>query len=174
LKRNDKQDQTKVLLSLGSNIGDKIDYIEKAINLLTQSGIFNIIQRSSYYFTEPYGISEQNWYANIVVEGYTELEANSFLQFCKSIEYMLGRKIRKRWTNREIDIDILFFGNSIIQTKELEIPHPQIQFRNFVLVPLNEIEPNFVHPVFNVTISELFSISKDKLQVIKKDDARRN
>lgn len=168
--KNKSINREKVILSLGSNVGDRFQYIRQAIDLLQEINAIDSIVISSYYFTEPYGVENQNWYINTAISGYTTLSETNLLNLCKSTEYFLGRKIRERWTEREIDIDILFYGNKITKNKILEIPHPGIHLRRFVLQPLVEIEPNFIHPVLLKSISNLLQNCKDNLQVIKENE----
>ncbi|MGB9702796.1 MAG: 2-amino-4-hydroxy-6-hydroxymethyldihydropteridine diphosphokinase [Candidatus Kapaibacteriota bacterium] len=168
--KNNNLHKIQVLLALGSNIGDRVSYIRQAIDLLKEINAVDSLKISSYYVTEPYGVSNQNWYINAAISGYTTLSETSLLSICKSIEYYLGRQIRSRWSEREIDIDILFYGNKIAKNKLLEIPHPEIHLRKFVLQPLDEIEPNFIHPILLKSVSYLLQHCKDNLQVIKDNE----
>jgi 2-amino-4-hydroxy-6-hydroxymethyldihydropteridine diphosphokinase len=160
--------KNKVILSLGANLGDEEQYLSEAIDLLKSYGAIEISKVSSLFKTEPLGLSTQGWYTNMVISGFTELNETLLLFYCKTIEYLLGRKLRSRWSEREIDIDILFFGNMIINTQNLVIPHPELHLRNFVLEPLAEIEPDFVHPILLKSIIDLLYSSPDNLLVIKK------
>lgn len=168
--KNNNLHKIKVILALGSNIGDRVSYIRKAIDLLKEINALESVKISSYYVTEPYGISNQNWFINAAISGFTTLNETSLLNICKSIEYYLGRQVRSRWSEREIDIDILFYGNKISKNKLLEIPHPEIHLRKFVLQPLVEIEPNFIHPILLKSVSNLLQHCKDNLQVIKDNE----
>ncbi|MGQ9820031.1 MAG: 2-amino-4-hydroxy-6-hydroxymethyldihydropteridine diphosphokinase [Candidatus Kapaibacteriales bacterium] len=143
------------LLSVGSNLGDRINNIKKAIEMI--SGMVNteVLRISSFYETEPFGYKEQPWFINIAVSGYTSLSIMEFYYHCKSIEQAIGRKPRPKWHEREIDIDILFFGNQLIDSLVLQIPHKGIPERRFVLVTAAEIHPDFVHPLLHKTISQL-------------------
>lgn len=156
-----------IYLSLGSNIGSKINNIDNAVGLLSQSGIISNIVQSSYYETEPYGYVEQDTFVNIALKANTCLSIFELLYFAKSVEYLLGRKIRQRWHNREIDIDIIFYNDLIYESNYLTIPHLYFKFRNFVLVPLVEIEPNLIDPISHKSITELLKGCSD-VSIVKK------
>jgi len=154
-----------IYIGLGSNIGDKKDYIIKAE--LEISKIFNtkVLKSSSLYKTEPWGIKNQDFFLNSVLEIKTSLNPYELLSELKRIELVLGRKKREKWFEREIDIDLLFYNDFILEIEELKIPHPEISNRNFVLVPLCELKPDFVHPVFKKTMKELLNDSIDNSEV---------
>lgn len=147
-----------VFLSIGSNINDRIKNIEKALNMFNLCEDIIISKTSALYETEPWGVKNQNWFINIAVEIKTTLSPKDLLIKCNKIEQIVGRNREKetRWGERIIDIDIIFYENEIINTKSLTIPHERMHERAFVLVPMLEIAPNFVHPLFNKTISELY------------------
>lgn len=157
----------RVFLGLGSNIGDRISFISGAVTEIKKNNAIKFVNASSVYETEPWGVEKQNLFLNIVIEIYTSLTPDELLKLIKETEKGLGRLERKKWTEREIDIDILFYDNLIIDKKGLKIPHPEIQNRNFVLIPMNEIAPDFVHPGFHKKISELTVMSPDKLKCKK-------
>lgn len=146
-----------VYLSLGSNLGDRISYIQQAVIHLGAVKDTEIIRTSSFYETEPWNTDTPNWFVNAVVELKTKLSPHELLAECMRIEKQLGRKREenKDYADRTIDIDILFYKNEIISDDELIIPHKFLHLRAFVLVPLLELIPDFVHPVMNKTISEL-------------------
>jgi 2-amino-4-hydroxy-6-hydroxymethyldihydropteridine diphosphokinase len=144
-----------IILSIGSNIGNKKKNIENAISLLRNEYNINILNISNFYETEPFGYKEQEWFFNIVLIGNTDLTPHNLLIACKKIETDLGRKKTTQWTERIIDIDILMYSDLILNTIELTIPHKYLHLRNFVLVPLNSIVPDIIHPIFNKTISQL-------------------
>lgn len=154
-----------VLLSLGSNLGERTQNITRAIELLSKEKIIENIQISSYYETEPLGYSNQPNFINVVVTGETNLSAENLLKECKRIEKRLGRQIRPRWHEREIDIDIILYSDKIIQTEELQIPHPELKHRKFVLIPANEIAGNWKVPILSKTISELLENCSDETNV---------
>ncbi len=141
-------------LSIGSNLGRRRENCEKAVSLLSENGI-KIIKHSSMIETEPWGIKDQPKFINMAVEAETEKKPEELPGIIKKIEAEIGRKENIRWGPRVIDIDILFYDDLIIKTPELEIPHPLIHERYFVLNPLAEIAPEKVHPVLKKTIKNL-------------------
>lgn len=145
-----------IILSLGSNVGNRIDNMNKAIEILSNKGI-RIKQISSFYETEPWGVKEQAKFLNAVIKAETSLSPQELLLCIKSIESELGRKETFRWGPRMIDIDILFYDNQVINNDELTIPHPLIQDREFVLLPLVEILPDWIHPVLSKDIKTLLN-----------------
>jgi 2-amino-4-hydroxy-6-hydroxymethyldihydropteridine diphosphokinase len=162
---------SKVFLLLGGNLGNRKANLEKTVCLIKQK-IGDIIKYSSVYETEPWGFNDNLLFLNQVVYIETKLSPYSLISELQKIESSLGRKrSEKQWTSRVIDIDILFYDNIIINKKELKIPHPLIDKRRFVLVPLAEISENFVHPVKNKTIKELLYICNDKLKVERYNSA---
>lgn len=143
-----------VYLLLGSNLGNRKEILDKAIELLSQK-IGVIISQSKDYETAPWGVTNQPDFLNLAVSIQTRLEPLQILEITQSIENQLGRVRKEKWGARLIDIDILFYGNEIIDEPILKIPHPLLQERDFALSPLSEIAPNFVHPVFGKTVLEL-------------------
>ena len=156
----------KSYLSLGSNIGDRESNIAQAITALgVYDGIVNL-ESASFYLTEPLYNLEQEYFINTVVGIQTSLNPFELLDTVKKIEIMLGRKIiKKKNMPRIIDIDILVHGDSIIETKELVIPHPFICQRKFVLIPFDEIATDFKIPHINLTVHELLGRCPDKALV---------
>jgi len=140
-------------LGLGSNMGERQDYLERALNFLSQR--LRIGKVSSIYDTEPVGNVNQPRFLNMVCQVYTSLPPMALLTLGKGIESKLGRVSGKSNAPRPIDIDILFYGDHIIETPELVIPHPRLTERAFVLIPLAQIAPDLVHPVNGKTIKEL-------------------
>jgi 2-amino-4-hydroxy-6-hydroxymethyldihydropteridine diphosphokinase len=120
-----------------------------------------ILKESSIYETESWGISNQPDYLNQVVKITTELTPQKLLKFILKIELEMGRKRKYKFAPRIIDIDILFYDQKILKTDSLQIPHPYISERNFVLAPLNELNPNFIHPVLKLSINQLFQQCTD-------------
>lgn len=159
-------------LGFGSNIGERISFIADAISEIEKIKDIKIIKSSSVYETEPWGNIRQDDYLNSVIEIETILEANNLLLELKSIEKKLGRTDNEKWSEREIDIDLLFYGSNIIDDEFMKVPHQQIENRMFVLIPMNEIAPDFIHPVLNKTISELLKDSNDKLKVVKYETSK--
>lgn len=146
-----------VYLSLGSNFGDRIGYVQQATSLLGASDGISIVRTSAFYETEPWGMNSENWFVNAVLEVKTTLSPHSLLEECQRIEAQLGRKRQDNngYADRSIDIDILFYNKEIINEENLVIPHKFVHLRAFTLVPLLELIPNFEHPVLHKIISEL-------------------
>lgn len=156
-----------IYLGLGSNIGDKIKYINSAVEAISKLKDTKVIRSSSIYKTEPWGIKSQDEFLNSVLEIESGLNPEELLFELKRIENVLGRKNRVKWHKREIDIDVLFYNNVVLKNDNINIPHPEIQNRKFVLIPLCELNPGFIHPVLNETMECLLSNSKDNLKVLK-------
>ncbi len=146
-----------VYLSLGSNCGDRIGFVQQATSLLNAADGITLIRTSAFYETEPWGMDSENWFVNAVVEMKTTLSPQKLLEECQRIEHQLGRKRADSsgYSDRTIDIDILFYGKEIINDENLIIPHKFLHLRAFILVPLLELIPNFEHPVLHKTITEL-------------------
>ena len=144
---------TGCLLSLGSNIGARLANIRAAVELLRKSG--RVTAKSNVYETPPWGVENQPRFLNCCAALETGKTPLELLSAVKDIERELGRKTRGRWEAREIDIDILTYGYEIIASAELEIPHPRMRERAFVLVPLLEIAPGFKHPESGESIDRL-------------------
>lgn len=143
-----------VFLGLGSNIGDKEKYIRKALSLISQFGAVKKI--SHLYLTEPVGGIKQQWFLNCAVAIETSIDPEALLSTLKSIERKLGRKKTVKNGPRCIDIDILFYADLQVNTNDLVIPHPLLQERLFVLQPLMDLDPLFIHPVLKKSIQELY------------------
>lgn len=165
IKTKSCSEDTFVLLSVGSNVGDRHRNIELAFELLVEKQILTNAVMSSYYETEPVGILDQDWFLNVAIAGSTKLCSDDLLLACKEIELQIGREKRKRWHKREIDIDIILFGNEVVNTEELQIPHPRLYKRRFVLLPANEIAAKSRVPTFDMTIEELLSECNDTSKV---------
>ena len=153
-----------VHLGLGSNMGDRQENLDKALEFLSQR--LRMRKVSSIYDTEPVGDTDQPRFLNLVCQSYTRLEPMGLLALAKGIESKLGRA-GKSGAPRTIDIDILLYEEQVIETPELVIPHPKMTERAFVLVPLDEIAPDLVHPVSGKTIRELLQEITEKQGVFK-------
>ena len=146
-----------VYLSLGSNIGDRVGYIQQATSLQSAHQDINIVTTSSFYETEPWGMESENWFVNAVIQITTTLSPESLLDECQRIETQLGRKRNGQgYSDRTIDIDIIFYDKLIFNNKRLTIPHKYFHKRVFMLVPMLEIADDFVHPFFGKTVSSLY------------------
>ena len=155
-----------VFLLLGSNLGDRKLFLDKAIAAI-ETDIGRVEKESSVYETQSWGKTDEPDYLNQVVQLRTDLPAEKVLHIILQIENKLGRVREEKWGSRVIDIDILFYGQQIIDQKELKVPHPELHKRMFALEPLNEIARELIHPVFEKRIFELKSELKDNL-IVKK------
>src|SRR3954466_12662766 len=155
-----------VYLLTGGNIGDPLSNLQLACEQIAKE-TGSLLQKSSIYETAAWGLTNQNSFLNQVLFVATPLPAQELLQTLLGIEKKLGRQRVEKMGPRTIDIDILFYNNDIISSTQLTVPHPQIANRRFVLTPLNEIAPGFVHPVLQKTIAELLEICPDNLEVKK-------
>jgi 2-amino-4-hydroxy-6-hydroxymethyldihydropteridine diphosphokinase len=144
-----------VALSLGANLGESRMTIARAVKLIAASRGCRLRLVSSYWLTAPVGILDQPDFVNNAALIECDLAPARLLSRLRAIERVLGRQSREKWHEREIDIDILFFGDRVIDTPELTVPHPEIEKRAFVLLPLDEIAANFVHPVLHKTVHQL-------------------
>ncbi len=145
-----------VYLSLGSNIGDRVGYLQQATLLLKAIPEISVISTSSFYESEPWKMDSENWFVNAVVQISTTLSSEKLLDECMRIEAQLGRKRTHGYQDRTIDIDILFYDDLVIHTEALTIPHPHFHKRAFVMVPMLEIAQDFVHPLFKKTVMQLY------------------
>lgn len=130
------------IIALGSNIGDKVAKLERAMELLGADGDVRILKRSKLYKTPPWGVTDQDWFLNACVGVETTLDPHELLARCQDVETRMGRVRKERWGPRVIDVDILVHRAGAIDTKDLTLPHPRITERAFVLVPLAEIAPS--------------------------------
>lgn len=151
-----------VFLGLGSNLGDRVGFVQQATSLLTNEENIKLVSTSSFYETEPWNFKTENWFVNAVICISTSLYPYQLLKVCNRIESQLGRNREDEagYNDRTIDIDILFYDDKVIDENEngvkLTIPHPRIHQRAFMLVPMLEIAPSFVHPVLKKSISDIY------------------
>ena len=143
-------------LSLGSNLGDRENQLREAIRRLDAADV-HVLRESSIRETEPHDVRDQPWFLNMVVEAETELFPKQLLARIQRIESEMGRRRVVPKGPRTIDIDILFYGNALVKSAELEIPHPRIPQRRFVLEPLAELAPDLRHPLNRLTVREMLA-----------------
>ncbi len=155
-----------VFLLLGSNLGDRQLFLQKAIDHI-EAEIAPVTKQSAIYETQSWGKSDEPNYINQVIQLKTDLTPQTVLRKVLHIESVLGRKREEKWGSRTIDIDILFYGSDVICEAGLNIPHPQLHNRMFTLAPLSEIAPDFIHPILNKNVFELKNKLKDNL-IVKK------
>lgn len=157
----------KVFLGIGTNLGNREASLKGAIECINES-IGTVVSTSSVYETEPWGFSSDDQFLNMVVEVETVLKPSGLLGRMLMIEAKMGRlRSGEGYSSRLIDLDILLFGNIVMNTKSLVIPHPRLHERKFVLVPLSEIAPDVVHPVLKKDIKTLLKECTDKSKVLK-------
>ena len=157
-------EQKLVYVALGSNMGNRAEALARAEKAMEAAGI-HILRRSSLYWTEPVDAPPQPWFLNAVVEAETALLPKQLLHALASIEREMGRRRIVKRGPRQIDLDILLYGTSVIHTPELEVPHPGMAYRRFVLAPLAELAPELRHPVLQKSISELLAATPDRGKV---------
>lgn len=164
-----EQMKMQTFLLLGTNLGDRKKNLADACRFIEDS-IGKIIKVSSVYQTEPWGKKEQPEFLNQALKVETELPAHGLLHAAIQIEKQLGRKREERWGERTMDIDILFYGEEVIESDDLVVPHPRIAERRFVLEPLAEIGGEVVHPVVKMKVSEMLERCEDELKVVRVED----
>ncbi|UOQ49489.1 2-amino-4-hydroxy-6-hydroxymethyldihydropteridine diphosphokinase [Gracilibacillus caseinilyticus] len=147
----------KAYVALGSNIQPRVSYLNKAIQLLANHDKIQVTHQSPIYETDPVGFVEQGQFLNMVLEIETELEPTLLLDVCQRIERKLGRRREIRWGPRTIDLDILLYDQEEVETERLVLPHPRLQERAFVLIPLADIRPYLYITYFDQTVSELLT-----------------
>jgi 2-amino-4-hydroxy-6-hydroxymethyldihydropteridine diphosphokinase len=150
-----EQDLTRVFIGLGSNIEPRFERLQSSIDHLREFG--ERISSSPVYETAPVGELAQPDFLNAVIEVHTPLGPIDLFHHLKQIEKDLGRKDRPRWHEREIDLDLLFYGDLILESSKLIVPHPESAHRAFVLMPMADLDANFVHPLSNRSVADLLS-----------------
>ena len=154
-------------IGIGSNLGDKVYQCETAISDILRADQNKLLAKSSLFKTKPIGYTSQDWFVNSVIKIETDLKPLDLLRLLKDIESRLGREKTFRWGPRAIDLDILLFDKEEIEIEGLQIPHPRLQERQFVLIPLAEIDRSLIHPVLKKSIGELLENLKEDQGVEK-------
>lgn len=145
----------RIYIALGTNIGDREENLQTAKTALLPE--VTVVRESSIYVTPPWGYAHQPDFLNQVIEVSTQLEPLPLLHYLKGIEKHMGRKKRFRNGPRLIDLDLLFYGDRVVHIDDLQIPHPRMEGRAFVLVPLNEIAPDLIHPVLEISVRDMLT-----------------
>jgi 2-amino-4-hydroxy-6-hydroxymethyldihydropteridine diphosphokinase len=153
-----------VYIAMGSNVGDRAATLARAVEEMNQAGL-RILRQSSLYATQPAGGPPQAWFLNAVVEAETDWMPLRLLHALQKIERALGRRRMVIRGPRTLDLDLLFYGGSVIRSRELEVPHPRLPLRRFVLAPLTELAPALSHPLLHKTVAELLAETGDSSQV---------
>jgi 2-amino-4-hydroxy-6-hydroxymethyldihydropteridine diphosphokinase len=153
-----------VYISLGSNVGDRAATLARAVEKMNPAGL-RVLRQSSFYATQAVGGPPQAWFLNAVVEAETHLMPLQLLHTLQEIERSLGRRRMVVRGPRTLDLDLLFYGGSVIRSRELQVPHPRLPLRRFVLVPLAELAPALSHPRLHKTMAELLAETADASQV---------
>jgi 2-amino-4-hydroxy-6-hydroxymethyldihydropteridine diphosphokinase len=153
-------------IGIGSNLGDALQNCRLAICAIRAEKRNHVAAVSPFYRTEPVGRKDQNWFVNAVAALETSLNPRDLLHLLQGVENEMGRVRQERWGPRVIDLDILFYGDRVLREEDLEIPHPRLHTRRFVLLPLGAIAPNLRHPLLNQTVSQLLSILPEEEEVL--------
>lgn len=157
-----------VFIGFGSNIGDRLDFCDRAVTLLSLLPRSQVVGVSLLYETEPvndHARPGSGWFLNGVVQLETDITPKSLLEVLREIERSLGRDEENRSGPRTIDLDILFYGQRVIDEPDLVVPHPRMHHRRFVLMPLSELDPLFVHPILHRTINQLLAVAEHQPEV---------
>ncbi|MEJ5263423.1 MAG: 2-amino-4-hydroxy-6-hydroxymethyldihydropteridine diphosphokinase [Ignavibacterium sp.] len=157
-------------IALGSNVGDRLSNLRNALSHLLDNKTVELISTSSVYESLPFGNHNQQNFYNAAIKIRTSLAHNELFYLIKKIELKTGRQLRERWGPREIDLDILFFDDLILSDDVLTLPHKGIHLRDFVLMPLVEIDRNLIHPLLKISVSELLNRVKDRTIISKLDE----
>ena len=153
-------------IGVGSNLGDKINNCLEAVDRIDEISGCRVTARSGFYRTQPVGVKGQNWYVNGVIMLSADISAQDLLKSLLAIEVDMGRERKRKWDSRIIDLDILLFGEEVISEKGLQVPHPLMHLRRFVLAPMVSLAPDLVHPVLGKSIAELLVDAPKKEQFV--------
>ncbi|MCR4404928.1 MAG: 2-amino-4-hydroxy-6-hydroxymethyldihydropteridine diphosphokinase [Candidatus Acetothermia bacterium] len=159
----------RAFIGIGANLGEREEQIARAVGLLARTPGLELLRQASLYLTEPVGGVAQPWFINSAVEVETELGPQELLRRLKEIELEVGRRERGRWGPREIDLDLLLYGELVLEEDGLVLPHPELHRRRFVLEPLVELAPALVHPWLKRSLCDLLSALDDQKKVIRLD-----
>jgi len=159
-------------IGIGSNLGDTVLNCKHSIARIDGTSGCEVTARSDLFKTEPEGVAGQQWYANCVIEVKTERTPHNLLDSLMAIEHEMGRIRKKKWESRIIDLDLLIFGELVLDSPDLVVPHPLLHTRRFVLEPLVQVAPELVHPILNITIQRLLKkLPKESYVEILKEGA---
>ena len=153
-------------IGVGSNLGNKINNCLEAVVRIDEISGCRVTAQSDFYRTQPVGVKGQDWYVNGVIVLSAEISAQDLLKGLLAIEVDMGRERKGKWDSRIIDLDILLFGEEVISEKGLQVPHPLMHSRRFVLVPMVSLAPDLVHPVLGKSMAELLVDSPEKEQSV--------
>lgn len=161
---------TAAFIGLGSNVGDRLSYLRRAVIDLDNSFGIEFVAASSIYRTDPVGPPQPD-FLNAVIEISTELDPFALLGICKRIEHEMGRQTRGRWKQREIDLDLLIVGDVIVSSAELTVPHPMMASRGFVLVPLSDLDPSLELPDGETVLRAVERVGRDGVELFAGPEA---
>ena len=153
-------------IGVGSNLGDKINNCLEAIARIDEISGCRVTAQSDFYRTQPVGVKGQDWYVNGVIVLSADISAQDLLKSLLAIEVDMGRERKRKWDSRIIDLDILLFGEEVISEKGLQVPHPLMHSRRFVLAPMVSLAPDLIHPVLGKSMAELLVDSPKKDQSV--------
>jgi 2-amino-4-hydroxy-6-hydroxymethyldihydropteridine diphosphokinase len=153
-------------IGVGSNLGDKLENCRSAVRLVGRIPGCRLTGQSDFFRTSPVGVEGQGWYVNSVIALESEISVRQLLKSLLTIEADLGRKRKKKWDSRTIDLDILLFGHDVMDEHDLTVPHPYMHLRKFVLVPMIQLAPDLIHPVLGKTMSRLLEGLSEEGQTI--------
>jgi 2-amino-4-hydroxy-6-hydroxymethyldihydropteridine diphosphokinase len=155
----------RIFIGLGSNLGDRAAYLHRALSELGELHQTTVKKLSSVYETEPVGVKDQPKFLNLVAELDSMLRPDDLVRELKEIEHRVGRTLREHWGPREIDLDLLYYGGEMLNETALQVPHPEISNRRFVLVPLKEIAAEFQDPLRHLSVEDLLQRCSDTSSV---------
>ena len=155
---------TTAYIGIGSNLGDKLNNCRKSIEMTGRIPDTSVTAQSVFYRTEPVGVEGQDWYVNCVISLSTGLPAQELLKNLLDIEQIMGRERKKKWDSRTIDLDILLYGQEVIEEEDLTVPHPLMHLRKFVLEPMVQLAPDLIHPVLGKSMAGLLEDFREQGQ----------